>query len=57
LLDEEDGRELPECGEPAQPQNRVQSDLAARETKIGGGGIGHQHFRNLAARALADKFP
>src|SRR5277367_4136345 len=35
LLDDEDSRELPKRGEPAQPQNRVQTDLAARETKIG----------------------
>ena len=41
LLDDEDGRELPEHREPAQPQDRIQPDMRARFAKIGGGGVGH----------------
>ena len=41
LLDDEDGRELAEHGEPAQPQDRVQPDMRARFAKIGGGVVGH----------------
>ncbi len=42
LLDDEDGRELAEHGEPAQPQDRVQPDMRARFAEIGGGGVGHR---------------
>src|ERR1700733_3444914 len=35
LCEDEDGGELPRCREPAQPQDRVQTDLAAGEAKIG----------------------
>ena len=41
LHHDENGRKLPERGEPTQPQNRVQTDIALRVAKIGGGDIGH----------------
>ena len=45
---DEDGGELTERGEPAQPQYRIQTDMAARLAEIGGGNVGH--FNSLAAR-------
>ena len=41
LHHDENGGELPEHGEPAQPQDRVEADIAARMAKIGGGDFGH----------------
>ena len=41
LLDHEDGRELPQHGEPAQPQDRVQPHMRARFAKVGGSVVGH----------------
>src|SRR6202022_4888164 len=41
LRHDEDGGKLPEHGEPAQPQDRIQPDVAARMAKIGGGNVGH----------------
>jgi hypothetical protein len=38
---DENRRELAEHGEPAQPQYRIQPDIAARMAKIGGGHFGH----------------
>src|ERR1700687_3751274 len=33
---------LPERGEPAQPQDRIETDMAARMAKIGGSNFGHE---------------
>ena len=41
LHHDENGGELAEHGEPAQPQDRIQADIAARMAKIGGGDVGH----------------
>ena len=41
LRHDENGGELAEHGEPAQPQDGIQTDIAARMAKIGGGDVGH----------------
>src|SRR5262249_1616746 len=41
LHHDEEGGELSESREPAQPQDRVQTDIAPRMAKIGGADIGH----------------
>jgi len=51
---DEDGDELAEHGEPTQPQYRVQTDIAARMTKIGGGDVSHS--LSLAAPCPDHKF-
>ena len=49
LRHDEDRGELAERGQPAQPQDRIQTDIAARMAEIGGGNVGHAG--SLAARA------
>ncbi len=41
LHHDEDRGELAEHREPAQPQDRIQTDIAARMAKIGGSDVGH----------------
>jgi hypothetical protein len=41
LHHDENGGKLAKCREPAQPQDCVQTDVAARMSKIGGGNFGH----------------
>ncbi len=54
LHHDEDGGELAEHGEPAQPQDRIQTDIAARVAEIGGGDVGHS--TSLAAQGRDHKF-
>ena len=54
LGDNEDRGELAEHRKPAQPQNGVQADIAARVAEIGSGYIGH--FCSLSARSRDHKF-
>ena len=48
LGDDEDGRELAERRQPAQPQDRIQTDIAVRMSKIGDGNV--SHVGSLAAQ-------
>ena len=41
MRDDEDRRELPQRCEPAQPQDGIQPDIAARMAEIGGVDVGH----------------
>ena len=54
LRHDENGGELAEHGEPAQPQDGIQTDIAARMAKIGGGDVGHSG--SLAAQGRDHKF-
>jgi len=51
---DEDRGELAECCQPAQPENRIETDIAVRKAEIGGGDVGHDW--SLAARACDHKF-
>jgi hypothetical protein len=50
----ENGRELAEHREPAQPQYRIQTDIAARMANIGGCNFGH--IGSLSAPGPDHKF-
>ena len=54
LRHDEDRGELAERRQPAQPQDRIETDIAARMAEIGGGNVGHAG--SLAARRRDHKF-
>ena len=59
LHHDKNSRELAEHGKPAQPQNRVQTDIAARMAEIGGCDVGHcgEFSRALRGSQIASRKP
>ena len=52
LRHDEDRGELAERRQPAQPQDRIQTDIAVRMAEIGGGDVGHcREFSRAGARS------